>query len=340
MSTSRRLGVLVMVAVVGMAVGAKIASVAQESPDRHTSVASDGSAPPALGTALAGYPSTPGSAPAPNAPGRSSTPERRAVDTPKQPARFQPFGVVGQDDDRVPVTLPHPHPERAIVHIKTDAASTLCTGWLVGEDTVVTAGHCVHTGGNVGKPRWAPLNSIVVRSNVDGQNGITTTPYPICGARRLYSTTAWIREGGNGPEEYDYGAIKLNCPLGKIVGTLGLAIAPSPWPQPGSLQVIGYDNNTSAAECKIPSTWVRLCRGPGKVALVSGGLLFYDADTELSESGSPVILPGKCNGCVVGIHTSSYHADELEIHRKLNHGTLITERVFNNLQAWRNARID
>ena len=329
-------GAIAAVAATATAIGA-ITIVVEEPADLHASVASDGSAAPSLIAAPDHYAPTPGSAALPDVPDRPLPFDGPVRDKSGEQDRFQPFRIYGDDDERVPVPFPHGYPERAIVHIHADGstAASRCTGWLIGDDTVVTAGHCVHRGGDM-DAEWAPLARIVVRSSIDGESAAPSTSYRSCGARRLYSTTGWVRDGEDGPEEYDYGAIKLDCALGALVGTLGISIVPLPWVKTDPPHVIGYDNNTTAAGCKYIGTWVHLCHGPGTLATASGGLLFYDADTETSQSGAPIIVPAECSTCAVGIHTRSYHGSE-EKHGKFNHGTLMTERVFRNLQAWRNA---
>ena len=85
-----------------------------------------------------------------------------------------------------------------------------CSGWLYGNDIVATAGHCVHDGGPGGN--W--------KQNVQvfpGRNG-NSSPYGSCTARRLHSVNGWVNSSN---EEYDYGAIKLNCSIGNTTGWFG-----------------------------------------------------------------------------------------------------------------------
>jgi glutamyl endopeptidase len=84
-----------------------------------------------------------------------------------------------------------------------------CSGTLIGPNTVATAGHCVHTGGLLGS--WRPVSSFRIYPGRDG----ALSPYGVCTARTLFSVIGWTVSAN---EEYDYGAVKLNCTVGNTVG--------------------------------------------------------------------------------------------------------------------------
>jgi glutamyl endopeptidase len=86
----------------------------------------------------------------------------------------QAKSIIGVDS-RSLVSATTTFPWRAIALVTFDGGR--CTGWFISKDTVVTAGHCVHTGGTAGK--W--------QTNVrvyPGRNG-TASPYGVCTAKRL-----------------------------------------------------------------------------------------------------------------------------------------------------------
>ena len=147
-------------------------------------------------------------------------------------------------------------------------------------DTVITAGHCVH---EVGK--FTSVTKIVVASSITGESGMFMTPFPICGAKRLYSTAGWT---STADEAFDYGAIKLNCKLGDLVGWLGAGDQPSPAGKKG--QVAAYDPNTMASTCNLVGSFRNLCVAVGKPMTISGPQLFYDTDVEGGGSGAPVVV--------------------------------------------------
>ena len=112
-------------------------------------------------------------------------------------------------DNRVRITPTTTFPARAVVQITRNGGAH-CTGWLISADTVATAGHCLHTGGNGGS--W--YTGLVVWP---GRNG-SYAPYGSCTTRYASSVSGWVR---NNDETYDYGTIKLNCRVGNTTGWFG-----------------------------------------------------------------------------------------------------------------------
>jgi glutamyl endopeptidase len=131
-----------------------------------------------------------------------------ANDAPTAPAAIpgQEAGIetVIGTDSRYRITGTTTYPYSAIAHITSSVGG--CTGWMIGPNTVATAGHCLHNGSWATNVRVYP-----------GRNG-SSTPYGSCGATRLYSVTGWTSSRS---PEYDYGAIKLNCTIGNSTGWFG-----------------------------------------------------------------------------------------------------------------------
>lgn len=201
-------------------------------------------------------------------------------------------------------------PYRAIVQITFNqgAGSYMCTGWMIGNNTVATAGHCVFDNG-----AWA--------SNVrvyPGRNG-NSTPYGSCTARTLYSVTGWTQSKDT---NYDYGAIKLNCTVGNSTGWFGFRWTSSSMNGQASY-LSGYPGDKSYG-----TQW----RADDSIRLSYTRLLYYANDTYGGMSGAPVWNSNSgCNTCGISIHTNGTDGTSY------NHGTRITQDVFNNLINWRNA---
>jgi glutamyl endopeptidase len=207
------------------------------------------------------------------------------------------------------------YPYRAVGLLTFSQAggSYTCTGWLIGADTVATAGHCVHSGGAGGA--WS--TNVVFHPARNGGS----SPYGSCSSRRLYSVNGWT---GNANAEYDYGAVKLNCTIGNSTGWLGRW-----WTTSSQLDlpiaVIGYPGDKPSA-----TQW----GGAGRIAASETRKTRYFIDTAGGQSGAPVIQadgtgPGGCQGdCGIAIH--AYGADGAG----RNSGTRITEAVSNNMQNW------
>lgn len=226
-------------------------------------------------------------------------------------------------DDRVQITPATSFPARAVVQITRNGAAH-CTGWLYGPDIVATAGHCVHTGGSTGS--W--YTGLTIWPGRDG----SSTPYGSCTARQSFSVTGWTTSAN---EEFDYGAIKLNCTIGNTVGWFGY------WWQSASLAgastlINGYPGD------KVFGTQWRGDNVARTVAVDGTNQIFYPNDTVGGMSGSPVYQnraagSSFCTGfCAMAIHAYGFPHGAFP-HNSYNHGTRITEARFNNLQAWRAA---
>jgi glutamyl endopeptidase len=202
------------------------------------------------------------------------------------------------------------YPTRARVLITFEGGR--CSGTLIGPNTVATAGHCVHTGGLFG--RWRPVSSFRIYPGRDG----AAAPFGVCTARTLFSVLGWTVGAS---EEYDYGAVKLNCTVGNVVGWYGFAPT---FPVNFPSVVGGYPGDKPLTQ------W----QSSDRVRALSLRQLFYLNDTIGGQSGSAVWHDP--NGpYIIGIHAYGTHGTGN--HALYNHGTLITTAVFNNLLAWRNA---
>lgn len=229
-------------------------------------------------------------------------------------APVAPAAVPGQEvgiesvigaDNRYQIFGTTSYPYSAIVHVTSSIGG--CTGWLIGPDTVATAGHCVYNGG------WA--SSVTV---YPGRNG-SSIPYGSCGYRTLYTVNGWVSSRS---PEYDYGAIKLNCTIGYSTGWFGFR-----WQ---SASLTGQPSYISGYPGDKPygTQW----RSNDYVRITETRRLFYANDTYGGHSGSPVWNDGaSCSPCGIAIHAYGVGSNGY------NGGTRINEAVFNNLLTWKNS---
>jgi glutamyl endopeptidase len=228
-------------------------------------------------------------------------------------------------DKRVQVTDTTAFPARATALITFGGGS--CTGFMIGKDTVATAGHCVYESG-----AW--------RTNVEvypGRNG-SSSPYGSCAARQnsqpgvgLFSNRRWISLGD---ERYDYGAIKLDCSVGNATGWYAL------WTQSDlvgvNTTINGYPGDKPAgtqwrsSDCSNNSFFFVQCT----VATETTRQLFYSNDTFAGNSGSPVYFSGvRGCPCAIGIHAYGLHGSYP--HDTYNHGARTLTGVINFLSGVR-----
>lgn len=219
--------------------------------------------------------------------------------------------VIGPDHRRRVYTSTFP--ERATVYI-TYNNGRWCSGAMIGPSAVATAGHCVERGASGG---FYDTRLFRVYPGSDGNS----RPYGSCTAKQLVTTDGWANSSN---EEYDYGAIILNCTVGNQTGYYGW-ITENPLNQPTTVQGYPQDKNPAGSQ------W----QSNDKVRAASTLQIFYPNDTYNAMSGSPVWYD-KNGPYLNGIHAYGRHGTGN--HALYNHGVRITSSVSANLLTWRNAR--
>lgn len=193
-----------------------------------------------------------------------------------------------------------------------------CTGWLIGANTVITAGHCVHTtGGSSGS--WYSASEMTAWPGRYGGN----TPYGSCSVNQIYSVAGWSNSGDS---NYDYGAMKLNCTVGNTTGTFGFM-----WTSASQNGTATY-NRGYGEDKGFGEQWASY----DQIRVTQDRKLFYQHDTTGGNSGGPVYTYSNsaCGGpCGVAVHT--YGTGGGEPGASNNSGTRIVEPVYNNFLYWR-----
>jgi glutamyl endopeptidase len=232
----------------------------------------------------------------------------------------QPETVVGADRRFRLYPRESGFPYRAIglLTYTQDGADYMCTAWLISKDTVATAGHCVYQFGWSTNVRFYPAYNAGV------------APFGSCSGRRLFAVARWVQGAfDSSSQDFDYGAVKLNCDIGKTTGWLGYyATADSLAGLP--VLLMGYAGDKSPPK----SLW----GAAGSIAVSERRVIRYQLDTGGGQSGAPLIEAdrgasrAKCFGtCVVGIHTYG------DLSGGNNSGTRINQAVADNLTTWKNA---
>jgi glutamyl endopeptidase len=304
-----------------LALGCLVAALPLSSPAwaQHQSVSDDGvihMTRQAAGTVSASYAGT-GKLPS-RAPAESAAEYRALAKSKPKNAPIGTESVIGRDTRaRISRTTSYPARAVALVIFRDGSSSFICTGWFISRNTVATAGHCVNRG------RGGGFYARATYRVFPGRNG-AGLPFGSCGARRLYTVVGW---SVHGRDDYDYGAIKLNCNIGNTVGWFGYF-----WTR-------GTLNNRPASISGYPgdkpfgTQW----RSNGRVTATQARRVFYRNDTFGGMSGSPVYYrrSANCNPCSMAVH--AYGVYNGPPFSNNNHGTRITRSVFNNLTTWKNA---
>lgn len=226
-----------------------------------------------------------------------------------------PNSVIGADG-RTRVLDTTVFPYSAIVQLEVDFrfGSALCSGWMIGPDTVATAAHCLHYPGLGG---WA--QSITAYPGRDG----ALAPFGGVAALNWNVRQKWIDTQGPG---HDYGVIQLADPIGNTVGYFGYQYNTKNQFYVGKpVTVSGYPGDKNGDEAG--TQWMM----DGQIDKAHKRRLFYSIDTYGGQSGSP--LYGKwtrkeCDPCAFGIHTYGVGGNWT-----MNSATRITKGVFNFLQS-------
>ncbi len=217
------------------------------------------------------------------------------------------------NDDRIRITPTKRNPYQWIAHlliIAKDNQQYVGTGWFCGNNTIITAGHCVYMRNHGGWPK-----SITVRPACDGQ----VVPYE-------FKSTSFRSVGGwtqNTSPDFDYGAILVaGSNYGSQHGYFGFANQGTSQLQDQLVNVVGYPADKRGNERS--TLWAHA----RNLMSVSATRLEYDADTFGGQSGCPVYTTNNGQVIAVGIHTNGGALT--------NSGTRIRSDVYQNLLKWRN----
>lgn len=225
--------------------------------------------------------------------------------------------VIIGPDGRFPVSPTTAFPASATVLVTF--AGGRCTGFMIGESTVAVPGHCVHSGGSGGTWR----TNVVAYPGHDGM----TAPYGSCTARSLHVSQEWTVSPGNPAN--DYGAVKLNCTVGRTTGWFNLSSVQSPvdvcttthgYPvdRPGQWASRDYIRNATTTLFYVQHD---------SVGGQAGSPIFYNGTTEPDDWCPTPRKPPVPPRTVLGFMTAASAGG-------FNVGIRITPPVLNNLNNW------
>ena len=252
-----------------------------------------------------------------------------------------PKGVI-DDDNRIVVNRTDVKPASAIAQIVFNVVDSQdgvvrliaerCTGSLIANDLLLTAGHCVY------KTEWHRDFAIYPGRNAG------VRPVQPCKAVRLYALDGWLRfSSQKARRAYDVGAIRLDCDAGQALGWLGfetlsnatlaqLTDAQIPEDQ-RLITVQGYSMRTIDEDdpCNFNTIEGRQYRSDGLVGGQGDRRIFYQNDTCGGTSGAPV---WGANQRVIAVHTHDRMMLGSGYWREFNSAAILTTGVVSSLKAW------
>jgi len=163
-----------------------------------------------------------------------------------------------------------------------DDSQAIGTGWFVGPQCVVTAGHCVH-GGGTGQS-WVKRIEVI-----PGMNG-SSRPYGTVASTRFLATEGWVDDGD---WQYDFAAIILPTPIGNRTGWFGYGNYTDSVLRSSGLNSVGYPGDK-------PFGTMWATNGP--ISSLNSRQIFYMFDTFGGQSGSAVWRTVNGVRYAVGIH--------------------------------------
>lgn len=206
----------------------------------------------------------------------------------------EPLEIIGPDE-RFPIgDANSTFPFSATVYLDKKwldtGQETWCSGWLVGQSSVITAAHCLYDA--VGHPT-RPWSGKVVA--YPGLNYSSNNPIPFgsCTEFDRWVPYEWVFN--NQPAIWDYGVVRLNCKIGETTGLFGFREFSQ---IDRFLELAGYpqDKHNDGYE---------LWSGYGNVPNLEPRIVHYTNDTYHGQSGSPVWENGyaACRFCCVAVHS-------------------------------------
>lgn len=204
----------------------------------------------------------------------------------------EPYSIIGTDDRNV-VTETNRIPYRFIGKLDINYSNGKRgdgTAFLVGKNTLLTAGHCAYEPGTT-------IKKIVFSPALKGNE----LPFGSYNISKIHVPTKYKEAANAGDndnkEKYDYALLQLASNVGSTIGYFQLG---------GYNTQYNINNltNTKATIAGYPAEYLQMYRHKSNILGFNEGgyYMYYDIDTVGGQSGSPVIKYVDGKYYVIGIH--------------------------------------
>lgn len=232
----------------------------------------------------------------------------------EQPGEFTIEAIFGSDGrKKVSDTTVTPYKQISLLLIDFDNGTGICTGTVVGTDTVLTNAHCVR---NLDKNLNANGGYVIPAVKDNHYN---------YGA---YEIEDYYYPGGydsSGDARYDYAVLKVkpygNNEIGNVVGSLGYKVVTDL--EGTNIKIYGYPYD------KVVETGINQWGMSGNVQDENTYLAFYKIDTYNGQSGSAML---NSSNKIVGVHNGAYNFDD-DDEPEMNGGPKMSTNMA-NLIVW------
>ena len=244
--------------------------------------------------------------------------------------------VVGYDDrERVTATDEYPWCLICFLDITfANGANGIGTGWLIGGNKVLTAGHCVYDERHDG---WATAIKVIPGNSVENPDMGKSdfAPYGEFHAMALQTTTEWLNDRN---VTFDVGVIHIDHPIADDLGNFGIAIYDDDQELLNkTVRVAGYplyqnpknEDGTMSKRRVGGQMWTH----SDTIVDIDNGRIRYQLDTSGGQSGAPVVLLDADELGLTAIGAHNYGFAQSEIYHE-NKATLITSDIWDYIAGW------
>lgn len=240
--------------------------------------------------------------------------------------------VIG-NDDRQQIMHTTASPFRMICSITVmigGQVTELGTGFLIGESTLLTAGHCLKRSRDAREPE-----RIIIRPGRNGHREPFENTFGGSVEGVSYSLHPVWAETFD--PRFDIGAIHLNTGIGNKLGWFRVGAPPAEDLQLRWAHVTGYpgdkyDPLVNDGDKRATEMWHHAT----PIDTVGDGVVYYPADTFAGQSGAPVyILDDDLKPRVVGVHAYGLNSSRDPKATNNNMGILLDEDMVQVIAGWK-----